>query len=83
MARQVDVAIAGGGPFGLTLAIELGRRGISVALYLYNYRVGLMALYFLSFLHVFLEFPLNWVSFKGIGEELGKRFRGPAAASTS
>jgi hypothetical protein len=46
--------------------------GISVALYAYNYRVGLMALYFLSFLHVFLEFPLNWVSFKGIGEELGK-----------
>ncbi len=46
--------------------------GISIALYAYNYRVGLMALYFLSFLHVFLEFPLNWVSFKGIGEELGK-----------
>ena len=33
MGRQVDVAIAGGGPFGLTLAIELGRRGVSVALY--------------------------------------------------
>lgn len=33
MARQVDIAIAGGGPFGLTLAIELGRRGVSVALY--------------------------------------------------
>jgi hypothetical protein len=47
---------------------------ISVGLYYYNYYVGLMALYFLSFLHVFLEFPLNWVSFKGIGEELGKRF---------
>jgi 2-polyprenyl-6-methoxyphenol hydroxylase-like FAD-dependent oxidoreductase len=31
--RQVDVAIAGGGPFGLMLAIELGRRGVSVVLY--------------------------------------------------
>ncbi len=56
---------------------------ISVGLYLFNYRVGLMALYFLSFLHVFLEFPLNWVSFKGIGEEVGKRFRRPAAPATS
>jgi hypothetical protein len=37
-----------------------------------------MALYFLSFLHVFLEFPLNWVSFKGIGEELIKRGTGRA-----
>ncbi len=45
---------------------------ISIGLYAYNYEVGLMALYFLSFLHVFLEFPLNWMSFKGIGEEVGK-----------
>ena len=27
-----QVLIAGGGPFGLTLAIELGRRGVSVVL---------------------------------------------------
>jgi 2-polyprenyl-6-methoxyphenol hydroxylase-like FAD-dependent oxidoreductase len=32
MARQADVLIAGGGPFGLTLAIELGRRGIAALL---------------------------------------------------
>jgi hypothetical protein len=43
----------------------------SVALYAYNYRTGLIALYFLSMLHVFLEFPLNYRSFIGIGEELG------------
>lgn len=45
---------------------------ISVGLYIYSYKVGLFALYFLSFLHVYLEFPLNWLSFRGIGQELGK-----------
>lgn len=42
----------------------------SVGLYIYDYSVGLMALFFLSFLHVFLEFPLNVVSVAGIGKEL-------------
>ena len=32
MTRQVDVLIAGGGPCGLMLAIELGRRGVRVLL---------------------------------------------------
>jgi hypothetical protein len=41
----------------------------SVLLYVYNYKTGLMALYFLSMLHVFLEFPLNYRSVIGIGEE--------------
>jgi 2-polyprenyl-6-methoxyphenol hydroxylase-like FAD-dependent oxidoreductase len=30
---EVDVAIAGAGPFGLMLAIELGRRGVRVAVF--------------------------------------------------
>ena len=41
----------------------------SVLLYLYNYKTGLMALYFLSMLHVFLEFPLNYRSVIGIWDE--------------
>lgn len=47
---------------------------ISIVLYASNYYTGLMALYFLSFLHVVLEFPLNFQSFKQIGEQLRLRF---------
>ena len=43
----------------------------AVALYLYNYKLGFIALLFLSMLHVLLEFPLNYRSFIGIGEEIG------------
>lgn len=53
--------------------------GISVSLYAYDYKVGLLALLFLSMLHVILEFPLNYKSFIGIGQELGKRFSGSAS----
>lgn len=49
-----------------TLAITIGLWLFSVALYLVDYSIGLKALYFLSFLHVFLEFPLNITSFQGI-----------------
>lgn len=48
---------------------------ISVALYAYDFRTGLIVLYFLAYLHVFLEFPLNYRSMIGIGHEL-KRFPG-------
>jgi hypothetical protein len=52
------------------LAITIGVWLLSAGLYIYDYNLGLTALFFLSFLHVFLEFPLNVVSFTGIGKEL-------------
>lgn len=42
----------------------------SMALYAYNYYIGLVALYLLSMLHVLLEFPLNYRTFIGISEEI-------------
>jgi len=53
---------------------------ISVALYAVNYTSGLEWLFFLSFLHVLLEFPLNFTSIIGIGKSLTGKFR-PAATS--
>lgn len=35
----------------------------SICIYAYNYMLGYQILLFLSLLHVFLEFPLNWQSF--------------------
>lgn len=40
----------------------------SVALYAFDYRVGLLSLLFLSLMHVVLEFPLNYLSVKGVVE---------------
>lgn len=39
---------------------------ISVSLYLINYKLGLILLLFLSYLHVFLEFPINFISIRGL-----------------
>lgn len=39
----------------------------SIALYLYDYKIGFGALLFLSILHVILEFPLNILTFKNLG----------------
>jgi hypothetical protein len=47
---------------------------ISVGVYVYDYRVGFVALATLSFLHVFLEFPLNHRTIVGIGAELKNRW---------
>lgn len=38
----------------------------SVALYIYSYKVGVMVLYFLSMLHVIVEFPLNIISIREV-----------------
>ncbi|HEX3465770.1 MAG TPA: hypothetical protein VHS78_17100 [Candidatus Elarobacter sp.] len=42
----------------------------ALAIYAWNYQIGFAVLYFLSVLHVMLEFPLNHQSFVGIGKEL-------------
>ncbi len=42
----------------------------SLGIYAYNYAIGLSVLFFLSFCHVLLEFPLNWTSLVGIVKEL-------------
>jgi hypothetical protein len=52
---------------------------VSVALYFIDYMSGIMALYFLSFLHVIFEFPLNFRSFRDIGIELKQQISGSAA----
>lgn len=55
----------------------------AVGLYYYDYRMGLLALYFLSMLHVFLEFPLNVQSIIGIGKETKAIFLNPKTATTN
>ncbi len=47
----------------------------SLGLYYRDYQDGLRWLLLLSLLHVFMEFPLNWRSFMGIGSELMGRVR--------
>ncbi|MFZ4794857.1 MAG: hypothetical protein ACOYLN_12070 [Blastocatellia bacterium] len=44
---------------------------ISLAVYAYDYAVGMQWLYFLSILHVLLEFPLNHLTFVNIGRAVG------------
>lgn len=48
------------------LAVVLILWAVSIGLYAYNYVIGFTALLFLSFMHVFVEFPLNFQSFVGI-----------------
>jgi hypothetical protein len=49
--------------------LVLGIWAVSLALYAYSYKMGLQWLFFLSFTHVLLEFPLNFVSITGIFKE--------------
>jgi len=48
---------------------------LSIFLYTINYKLGFLALFFLSMLHVFFEFPLNGVSFVGVIQEVNARIR--------
>jgi hypothetical protein len=48
---------------------------LSVVLYLFSYKIGFYALFLLSMLHVFFEFPLNHQTFIGIGKELKVIFK--------
>lgn len=58
----------------LNLIIVLVMWVAAVGLYYVNYKSGLTILLFLSFLHVFLEFPLNFQSVSGIIKSLlGKK----------
>lgn len=50
----------------------------SIVVFLVNYVVGFMLLFFLSYLHVLLEFPLNYTSIIGIGRSLQQRIFRPA-----
>ncbi|MFN0274244.1 MAG: hypothetical protein ACKVPJ_00740 [Chitinophagales bacterium] len=54
---------------------------LAVVLYYTDYKTGLQALLFLSFLHVVLEFPLNFQSFKQIGQEIKTRLFSPSKAT--
>jgi hypothetical protein len=49
----------------------------SIVLYAYDYRLGLIALFALSILHVFLEFPLNYKTIAAVGQA-GKNLIFPA-----
>lgn len=48
---------------------------LSLALYAQDYTLGLQSLFFLSLLHVFLEFPLNFRTFRSIFQELSLMVR--------
>jgi len=57
-----------------TLSIVIAIWIISVAIYAYDFMLGLKWLFLLSFLHVLLEFPLNYRSVIGIGQEISGLF---------
>jgi hypothetical protein len=47
----------------------------SVGLYIWDFQTGLLALFFLSLMHVYLEFPLNHRSFGEIGNAVVRIFK--------
>lgn len=57
------------------LATILALWVLFVSLYLIDFKTGLAAIFLLSMLHVFLEFPLNYHSIVGIGSNLYGQFK--------
>ncbi len=51
-------------------AAIVGLWALAVGFYLYDYKLGFTALFFLSFLHVLMEFPLNMVTIRELGKGL-------------
>ena len=60
--------------FVVVIAIWL----VSICIYLYSYTLGLIWLFFLSYLHVLLEFPLNYTSVVGIFKYFQHRISKPS-----
>ena len=57
--------------WGITLSLpKMAITGVlwlaAIGLYWYDYKIGFMTLFIISLIHVFLEFPLNVISVKGI-----------------
>lgn len=55
------------------LVVILGIWIISLIVYFWNYYAGFILLLFLSYLHVLMEFPLNWVSIKEVVKKIAGR----------
>lgn len=54
----------------LRMGIIIGLWALAVLLYWWDYNIGFNVLFLLSFMHVFLEFPLNHVTFIGVFKEI-------------
>lgn len=57
---------------GITI---LGLWAISIILYMYDYKTGFVLLMFLSYLHVLLEFPLNYITIGSFFKKIGESFK--------
>jgi hypothetical protein len=55
----------------------------AVSLYAWDFRTGVIVLFSLSWLHVFLELPLDFKTAAGIGQELGSMVRKPASGTAA
>ncbi len=63
---------------GITI---LGLWAVSVILYIYDYKTGFVLLMFLSYLHVLLEFPLNYITIHSSFKKIAEIFKKPSASN--